>query len=129
MAQEPRKPREQIKREIDLSRDRLARELEGLRYELDIPRKIRNSLQSQTAIWIGAAALIGVALTFLPSRKKEVYVDAKSGRPSKKHNLLEAGFLLGALKITATLLRPMVMKFVANKMRDFSSKSRSPRKE
>jgi hypothetical protein len=129
MAQEPRKPREQIKREIDLSRDRLERELDGLRYELDIPRRIRKSLQSQTAIWIGAAALIGVALTFLPSRKKEVYVDAKSGRPPKKHNLLEAGFLLGALKITATLLRPMVMKFVANKIRDFSSKSRSSRKE
>lgn len=129
MAQEPRKPREQIKREIDQSRDRLARELEGLRYELDIPRRIRKSLQSQTAIWIGAAALIGLALTFLPGRKKEIYVDAKSGRPPKKHNLLEAGFLLGALKITAALLRPMIMKFVANKMRDFSSKSRSSRKE
>lgn len=128
MAQEPRKPREQIKREIDLSRDRLERELDGLRYELDIPRKIRNSLKSQTAIWIGAAALIGVALTFLPGRKKEVYVDAKSGRPAKKHHLLEAGFLLGALKITATLLKPMLMKFVANKMRGFAASDRAPRK-
>jgi hypothetical protein len=128
MAQEPRKPREQIKREIDLSRDRLERELEGLRYELDIPRKIRNSLQSQTVIWIGAAALIGLALSFLPSRKKEVYVDAKSGRPPKKHNLLEAGFLLGALKITATLLKPMLTKFIAGKMRDFAASDRAPRK-
>jgi hypothetical protein len=128
MAQEPRKPREQIKREIDLSRDRLERDLDGLRYELDIPRKIRNSLRSQTAIWIGAAALIGVALTFLPSRKKEVYVDAKSGRPPKKHHLLEAGFLLGALKITATLLKPMLTKFIAGKMRDFAASDRVPRK-
>jgi hypothetical protein len=128
MAQEPRKPREQIKREIDLSRDRLERDLEGLRYELDIPRRIRKSLQSQTAIWIGAAALIGLALTFLPSRKKEVYLDAKSGRPPKKHNLLEAGFLLGALKITATLLKPMLTKFIASKMRDFAASDRAPRK-
>ena len=128
MAQEPRKPREQIKREIELSRDRLERELEGLRYELDIPRRIRKSLQSQTAIWIGAAALIGVALTFLPSRKKEVYIDAKSGRPPKKHNLLEAGFLLGALKITATLLKPMLTKFIAGKMRDFAASDRGPHK-
>ena len=128
MAQEPRKPREQIKREIDLSRDRLELDLEGLRYELDIPRRIRKSLQSQTAIWIGAAALIGVALTFLPGRKKEVYVDAKTGRPPKKHNLLEAGFLLGALKITATLLKPMLTKFIAGKMRDFAASDRAPRK-
>ena len=129
MAQEPRKPREQIKREIDLSRDRLERELDGLRYELDIPRKIRNSLRSQTAIWIGAAVLMGVALTFLPGRKKEVYVDAKSGRPTKKHHLLEASFLLGALKITATLLRPMLMKFVVSKMRGFAGSDRAPRKD
>jgi hypothetical protein len=128
MAQEPRKPREQIKREIDLSRDRLERDLDGLRYELDIPRRIRKSLQSQTAIWIGVAALIGVALTFLPGRKKEVYIDAK-GRPPKKHNLLEAGFLLGALKITATLLRPMLTKFIASKMRDFAASDRAPRKD
>jgi hypothetical protein len=129
MAQEPRKSREEIKREIDRSRDRLARELEGLRYELDIPRKIRHSLQSQTAVWVGAAALIGFAFTFLPRRKKEIYVDAKSGRPPKKHNLLEAGFLLGALKITATLLKPTLTKFIANKMRDFAASDRAPRKE
>ena len=128
MAQESGKSREQIKRDIDLSRERLARDLDGLRYELDFPRKIRKSLQSQTAIWIGAAVIIGLALTFLPRRKKEISVDAKSGRPLKKHNLLEAGFLLGALKITATLLKPMLMKFVATKMRGFASGERSPRK-
>ena len=127
MAKEPRKSREQIKREIDLSRERLAREVDGLRYELDIPRKIRNSLRSQTTIWIGAAAVIGLALSFLPRRKKEIYLDAKSGRSPTKHPFLEAGFLLGALKIAATLLRPMITKFVAAKMRDFSSKSRSSR--
>lgn len=128
MAQEPRKSREEIKREIDRSRDRLARELEGLRYELDIPRKIRHSLQSQTAIWVGAAAIIGLTLSLLPRRKKEIYVDAKSGRPPKKHRLLEAGFVLGALKIAATLFRPMLTKFIASKMRDFAASDRAPRK-
>jgi hypothetical protein len=128
MAKESGKSREQIKRDIDLSRERLARELDGLRYELDIPRKIRRSFQSQTAIWLGAAAIIGLTLTFLPRRKKEIYVDPKLGRPRKKHNLLEAGFLLGALKIAATLLKPMLMKFVANKMQGFGSESRPSRK-
>ena len=128
MAKESGKSREQIKRDIDLSREQLARELDGLRYELDIPRKIRRSFQSQTAIWLGAAAIIGLTVMFLPRRRKEIYVDPKSGRAPKKHNLLEAGFLLGALKITATLLKPMLMKFVAKKMQGFGSESRPSRK-
>ena len=48
MAEIPRKDRAAIKSDIALSRDRMARELSGLRYELDIPRKIKNSFRDQT---------------------------------------------------------------------------------
>ena len=41
MAEIPRKDRAAIKSDIALSRDRLGRELSGLRYELDIPRKLK----------------------------------------------------------------------------------------
>ena len=116
MAQTPGKSSEQIKYEIDLSRDRVGRDLDGLRYELDFPGKIRRSFRSRTALWFGAAVVLGLALTLLPRRTKEVHVDLKPGRQPKK-KILEAGFILGALKITASLLRPMLMRFVANKMR------------
>src|SRR6476620_2397478 len=74
MAEIPRKDRAAIKSDIALSRDRLRRELSGLRYELDIPRKIKNSFRDRTAIWIGALAVVGLLIAIGPARKKKVYV-------------------------------------------------------
>ncbi len=111
----PDKPPDELKREIARSREIVARDFRGLRYELDIPRKIRRSFRQQTAVWIGAAVVVGVLLVLLPMRKKKVYVDARTGKKSKG-NVLEAGFALGALKLAATLLKPVVIKFVQSKM-------------
>jgi len=84
MAEIPRKDRAAIKSDIALSRDRMARELSGLRYELDIPRKIKNSFRDQTAIWIGALAVVGLLIAIGPARKKKVYVRAKDNSKEKR---------------------------------------------
>jgi len=55
----------------------MARELSGLRYELDIPRKLKNSFRDQTAIWIGALAVVGLLIAVAPARKKHVYSRGK----------------------------------------------------
>src|SRR5947208_12876805 len=62
MAEIPRKDRAAIKSDIALSRDRMGRELSGLRYELDIPRKLKNSFRDQTGLWIGALAVVGLMM-------------------------------------------------------------------
>src|SRR6476646_3208881 len=77
MAEILRKDRAAIKSDIALSRDRMARELSGLRYELDIPRKIKNSFRDRTAIWIGALAVVGLLIAIAPARKKRIYIRAK----------------------------------------------------
>jgi len=113
-------PAEELREEIARSRERLTRDLRGLRYELDFPRKIRRSFQTQTVLWLAAAAAAGLVFTVLPRRKKKVYVDLKSGKKSTGR-LLEAGFLLGALKIAANVLKPVMVSFLKDKVSAFAS--------
>ncbi len=69
-----------LKAEIAGSRESLARELRGLRYELDFPGKFRRSFRKQTGSWLSAAAAVGALIALAPMRKKKVYVDARSRR-------------------------------------------------
>jgi hypothetical protein len=106
---------EPLKIQLARSRERLGMDLKGLRYELDFPRKIRRSFQDRTVVWIAAAVAVGTIVVLLPRPRKKVYVGAKSAEKSKG-KLVEAGFLLGALRIAATLLRPVIADFIKHKM-------------
>jgi hypothetical protein len=124
MAEIPKQDRAAIKSDIALSRERMARELSGLRYELDFPRKLKNSFRHQPAIWIGALVVVGLVLVVIPARRKKVYVQDDSRRKKKRaggESLLEAGALVGALKFAATLLRPVVVSFLTTKMRGYAT--------
>ncbi len=111
----PSKPADELKIEIARSRDQIARDFRGLRYELDIPRRIRRSFRQQTPVWIGAAVAVGALLVLLPMRKKKVYVDARTGGKGKQ-KVAQAGFALAAAKLGASLLKPIIIKFVTQKM-------------
>src|SRR4029450_13247192 len=89
---------DQLRAEIAGSRERVGRDLRGLRHELDFPAKFRRSFREQTVSWISAAAAVGVLIALAPTRKKKIYVDAKSSRESQK-KLVETGFALAALKV------------------------------
>ena len=104
----------ELKTEIAGSRERLARELQGLRYELDFPAKFRRSFRKQTGSWISAAAAVGALIALAPMRKKKVYVDAGRRRKGDK-KLMETGLALAALKLVGNLARPIIMEFVKNR--------------
>ena len=104
----------ELKTEIAGSRERLSRELQGLRYELDFPAKFRRSFRKQTGSWIGAAAAVGAVIALAPIRKKKVYVDAKSRRKGDK-KLMETGLAMAAIKLVGNLARPVIMEFVKNR--------------
>ena len=113
MAEEPESINE-LKLEIADSRERLARELRGLRYELDFPAKFRKSFRKQTGSWISAAAAVGALIALAPMRKKKIYVDAR-GRRRKNQKLMETGIALAAMKLVTNLARPVIMEFVKNR--------------
>jgi hypothetical protein len=114
---------DELRAEIAGSRERVGRDLCGLRHELDFPAKLRRSFREQTVSWITAAAAVGALIALAPMRRKKIYVDAKSSRKSQK-KLVETGFALAALKVVAGLARPVIVEFVKNRLTDFGGKSR-----
>ena len=114
---------DELRAEIAASRERVGRDLCGLRHELDVPAKFRRSFREQTVSWITAAGAVGALIALAPMRRKKIYVDAKSSRKSQK-KLVETGFALAALKVVASLVRPVIVEFVKNRLTDFAGKSR-----
>ena len=104
----------ELRGEIADSRERLARELRGLRYELDFSGKFRRSFRKQTGSWISAAAAVGAVIALAPIRKKKIYVDAR-GQRKKDKKLMETGIALAATKMVTNLARPVIMEFVKNR--------------
>ena len=114
---------DQLTAEIAQSRERLARDVRGLHYELDFPAKFRRSFRQQTVSWLSAAAAVGALIALAPMRKKKIYIDTKTSRKSQK-KLVETGLALAVLKTMASLARPVIVEFVKNRMTHFAGKSR-----
>ena len=124
MAKKPgqEKSLHELRQEIAHSRDRMARDLSGLRYELDFPLKFRKSFQRQTVVWITAAVVIGVVFAVMPARTKTIRVNAKpKTRSDAKEGILGAGLALGAVKLAVTLFKPAVMNFIAKKLSGYAA--------
>ena len=125
MAEKPgqEKSLHELRQEAAHSRDRLARDLSGLRYELDFPLKFRKSFQRQTVVWIGAAIVVGVIFAVMPARTKKVRIraSAKDRGEKQKEGILGAGLALGALKLVATMLKPTITAFVSKKMSGYAA--------
>ena len=134
MAQKPEqgKSLHELRQQAAHSRDRLGRDLGGLRYELNFPLKFRKSFQRQTVIWVGAAIVLGVVLAVMPARTKKVKarVNArgKSRGEQQKEGILGAGLALGALKLVATMLKPTITQYVAKKMSGYAAGGAGPRR-
>ena len=114
---------DELTAEIAQSRERVTRDLRGLRYEVDFAAKFRRSFREQTISWLTTAAAVGALVALAPMRKKKIYVDAKSGRRSQK-KLVETGVALAVLKIAANMIRPVVVEFLKNRLTDFGSQPR-----
>lgn len=126
MAQKPgqAKSLHELRQEAAHSRDRLGRDLSGVRYELDFPLKFRKSFQRRTVLWIGAAIVVGVMIVVvLPPRAKKfrVKTNAKNRGERQKEGILGAGLALGALKLVATMLKPTITQYVAKKMSGYAA--------
>ena len=121
------KPAEELREEIAHSRDILSRSLSDLRYELDFPRKIRRSFERQSFVWITGAIVVGALLAIRAVRRSKTYVDRKNATKSPR-GLLQAGFVLGALRIAARVLEPAVVSFLKQRIKEYATGSRPLRR-
>lgn len=112
-----------MNRDIEESRERLAAAVRDARYALNIPRRIQRSFQRQPAVWIIGAVVVGAVVMMIP-RKKVVYVaDDKSDKKRVKSRLLQSGLLLGAARLAATLLKPVLLNIVRQRINSGISRS------
>jgi hypothetical protein len=96
--------------------------LGGLRYELDFPLKFRKSFQRQTVLWVTAAVVIGVVLAVMPARTRKVQVRAKpKSKGGHKEEILGAGLAIGAMRLAATLLKPVILNFISKKVSGYAA--------
>jgi hypothetical protein len=107
---------QELKQEIAHSRVRLARDLSGLRYELDFPLRFRKSFQRKTTLWVSAAALIGAIFSFLPGRKGRAPKRVAEGKKeAEKKGLLGAAMIFG-LRFAVGMLKPAIARYVAGRL-------------
>ena len=118
------RPPSELRKEVGRSREYLARDIERLRDELDFPKKIRRSFERRPAAWIAGVSIAGLAVTALLFRKRKTRSGSQNAPPPPKSGLVQAGFMLGVLRIAANLLKPHVEAFVARKIRGYGSGSR-----
>jgi len=119
-----KKSKAELTEEIARSREEITHRLTRVREETDLPRKIRRSVRREPVPWIVGAIAVGLLITAVVTRKRKVIVNAARIGKSKGR-LLEAGFVLGALRIAATLLKPVVVKLIEEKFGQYSSRGRS----
>jgi hypothetical protein len=103
---------------LDRARARLARNLDGLRHDLDVATHIKESFHRNKAAYIGGASMFGLLLAKLPSRKKKVYVDRKSGKEGIK-DVEKAGIWLLLLDFLFKTLRPALTSIVAKQVTEY----------
>ena len=120
----------ELRQKIARSRELVVRDLSGLRYELNFPLKFRRAFERHTAVWVGAALAVGLAIALLRARTQKVYV--KPSGSAKAHaankNLISSGLVLGAAKLAFSVLRPMVVNYLAKQgMRNMAGRFRRPR--
>jgi len=115
----------ELKQQIARSREEIGHRLSRVREEADVGRKIRRSVRREPVPWIVGAIAVGLIITGIVTRNKKVVVDIARKGTKTKTALLETGFLLGALRIAATLLKPVVVKFVQQKFGHYSPPDRS----
>jgi hypothetical protein len=117
----------ELSEEIERSRQRFAQDLCDLRAELDFPRKIRRSFRRKPMLWIGAATAIGLVLTFRFGRRKKSKISSKEAEKAGS-KLLEAGFILGLVRIAANLFKPVIVRFLADKVEGYAEREHAGKK-
>ena len=113
----------ELRKEAARSRDELSRAVSRLGDELNLPRKIQRSFQRQPLIWIALLGVAGLGTVLFLTRKKNTVPEPRKSAPARS-NLVQAGFVLGVLRIAANLLKPHLEAFLSSKIDAYSKQSR-----
>lgn len=106
--------------ELAAARSRLSKAGGALRTTLDVSSRAKESFQRHRPTWLGGAALLGLVLSKLPTRRKTVFVERATGKPIGAAAKL--GFLWPAAKLAFDFAMPVVSELAGKHFGDLRKK-------
>jgi hypothetical protein len=109
---DPQDERKRIAAELARMRVELSDQSLLVRRDLDVGRRMSESLRKHSWGWMSVAAIFGWLLSRLPARKKKIYVAANS---DKKVSYRE-GFIVQVWKGIWSIAKPIVVAYVTKQI-------------
>jgi len=88
---------------------------------LDIPTRARSAFARQPVAWVGGASFLGLIVSRLAFRRKNVVVVRKGKEPFVE-KAEKAGVLLGILRLVFSLLRPALTTWATKWLTAYASR-------
>jgi hypothetical protein len=104
-----------IAAELARIRVQLSNESLLLRRDLDVGRRMSESVREHSWGWMSLAAIFGWLLSRLPARKKKVYIHTTD--PNKRATYRE-GFMTQVWRGVWSITKPLVMAYLTKKIAD-----------
>jgi len=99
---------ELARRRVELSEQSLL-----VRRDLDVGRRMSDSVRRHSWVWMSGAAIFGWLLSRLPARKKKIYVQAANSEKSKSHH---QGFVAQIWRGMWSIAKPLIVAYVTKRI-------------
>jgi hypothetical protein len=110
---DPQGERERIAAQLARMRVQLSQQSLLVGRDLDVGRRMSDSLRKDSWGWMSVAAIFGWLLSRLPARKKKIYVQAANSEKRVSHH---EGFVVQVWKGLWSIAKPLVVAYVTKKI-------------
>lgn len=122
--------KEQLATELELTRRAIARDTAGLRYELDVLGKLKQSVRNHPLAWLGSASALGYIFAGPKTRTRKVVKFVRDPRLEGKVETKKSGGRLGTLlglaftigKVALPLAKPAITAYAAKRFGDLAQR-------
>ena len=104
--------------ELAVARARLSETGEGLRSQLDVASRAKESFREHRPAWLGGAALVGLVLSKIPARKKTVLIERATGKAVGAAGKL--GVAWSVAKFAFDFAKPLITEFAGKHAGDIA---------
>ena len=107
--------------ELARSRSGMTLHAGQVKYQSDVPRRLKSSFRDHVGVWLTGALVTGGAISLLPAREKKVYVNplSKTGRAKAKTKIItevenpkKAGFWVTLLGLLMPIIKPIATRLL-----------------
>ena len=105
--------------ELARSRSGMTLHVEQVRYQSDVPRRLKSSFRHHVGLWLTGALVTGGAISLLPAREKKVYVNplskagkAKAVKHSEQQDIKKPGFWMTLLGLLMPVIKPIATRLL-----------------